>query len=202
VVVDALDAAFSAAFGAVAPTGRRTLLALDVSASMGAPAAGLPVSCREVAAALALVTASVEPAHRIVGFTAPAGGFRLRTDAAIGDLAIGPRQRLDDVVRYTAALPFGGTDCALPMVWALEQGVEVETFVVLTDNETWAGAVHPHQALQRYRERTGIPARLVVIACTATRFSIADPTDAGMLDISGFDAATPQLIAEFSQGTI
>lgn len=36
VISDALDAAFYAAFGAVEPAGKRTLLALDVSGSMGA----------------------------------------------------------------------------------------------------------------------------------------------------------------------
>src|SRR5262249_6522179 len=42
-VVDALDAAFYAAFGNVAPTGKRIRLALDVSSSMdGARIAGLP----------------------------------------------------------------------------------------------------------------------------------------------------------------
>jgi 60 kDa SS-A/Ro ribonucleoprotein len=30
-------------------------------------------------------------------------------------------------------------------------------------------------------------------------FSIADPADAGMLDVVGFDTATPQLVADFSR---
>ena len=51
----------------------------------------------------------------------------------------------------------------------------------------WAGKVHPHKALRAYRERTGIPAKLVVVGMTATGFSIADPDDGGMLDIAGFD---------------
>jgi 60 kDa SS-A/Ro ribonucleoprotein len=29
------------------------------------------------------------------------------------------------------------------------------------------------------------------------RFTIADPNDAGMMDVVGFDPATPQAIAEF-----
>ena len=33
-------------------------------------------------------------------------------------------------------------------------------------------------------------------------FSIADPDDAGMLDVVGFDTATPQVIADFGTGTI
>jgi 60 kDa SS-A/Ro ribonucleoprotein len=35
----------------------------------------------------------------------------------------------------------------------------------------------------------GLDARLVVVAMTATRETIADSADAGMLDVSGFDAA-------------
>jgi 60 kDa SS-A/Ro ribonucleoprotein len=197
-IVDALDAAFYAAYGAVRPAGKRTLLALDVSGSMMSPAGGLPVSCREASAALALVTAATEPAHAIVGFTSGAS-YR---DTGLTPLSIGPRQRLDDAVHAVSNLPFGGTDCALPMVWAREQGVEVDTFVVVTDNETWAGRVHPHQALADYRAATGIPARLVVAALTPTKFTIADPADAGMLDVSGFDSAVPGLIADFSRGDV
>lgn len=97
-------------------------------------------------------------------------------------------------------LPFGGTDCALPMLWALEHRVPIDTFQVYTDNETWAGDVHPHQALQRYRERMGIDARLAVVAMTPTEFSVADPADPGMLDVAGFDSAVPTLLADFSRG--
>ena len=93
---------------------------------------------------------------------------------------------LSEAVRVTSDLPFGATDCALPMLDALEQGIEADAFIVLTDNETWAGDVHPSQALRRYRRKTGIPAKLVVAAMTATECSIADPEDAGMLDVVGF----------------
>ena len=113
-------------------------------------------------------------------------------------LSISPRQRLDDVVKSIGALPFGGTDCALPMVEALKHRWEVDTFVVYTDSETWAGDIHPAQALREYRERMGIAAKLVVVAMTSNGFSIADPNDAGMMDVVGFDAAAPQVIAEFA----
>ena len=49
------------------------------------------------------------------------------------------------------AMPYGGTDCALPMLYALERGLEVDAFVIYTDSETWAGAIHPAQALRRGR---------------------------------------------------
>ncbi|HEV3051923.1 MAG TPA: hypothetical protein VGX50_16565, partial [Longimicrobium sp.] len=65
--------------------------------------------------------------------------------------------------------------------------------------ETWAGSIHPAQALRKYRERTGIPAKLVVVGMASNGFTIADPNDAGMLDVVGFDAAAPQLIADFAR---
>jgi 60 kDa SS-A/Ro ribonucleoprotein len=205
-ICDALDAAFYAAYGAVEPTGKRELLAVDISGSMSNhPVSGLPLNCREAAAALTLVTAAAQPDHRIIGFT----GIHERSSWGVGirentitELDISPRRRLDDVIRYTESLDMGQTDCAAPMVWAMRNNVEVDTFTILTDNETWCGNIHPHQALREYRERTGIPARLCVVAMTATGNSIADPSDPGQLDVSGFDSAVPQLLSAFSRGDI
>jgi 60 kDa SS-A/Ro ribonucleoprotein len=188
-IVDALDAAFYAAFDAVEPAGKRTLLALDVSGSMTSPISDMPLSCREASAALALVQMATEPEVECVGFT-----------GTLTPLAISPRQRLDDAIGTVSRLQFGATDCALPMVWAAETKRQIDTFVIYTDNETWYGRIHPNQALRRYRELTGIDARLIVVAMTATKSSIADPSDPGMLDVVGFDQAVPTLIADFSRG--
>lgn len=196
-IVDALDAAFYAAFGAVQPSGTRTLLAVDVSGSMAAPISGMPITAREASAALALVQLATEPSAVAYGFSqSRPNDYR---DPLLKPLDISPRRRLDDALKVIDDMPFAGTDCALPMVHAAREGLEVDTFVVYTDNETWFGEVHPHQALRAYREQTGIPAKLVVVGMTATAFSIAEPTDAGMLDIAGFDAAVPNLITEFAR---
>lgn len=216
-IVDALDAAFYAAYGAVQPTGKRMLLALDASGSMTGSVSGLPLTCREAAAALALVTANVESAYELVAFTADQyarqqvrydgsgqawGGSMslLREHSELTPLGISPRQRLDDVLKTVAALPWSGTDCALPMVHALRAGLKVDTFVVLTDNDTWHGSIHPHQALEQYRRETGIDAKLVVVSMTANGATIANPSDPGMLDVSGFDSAVPGLISDFARG--
>jgi 60 kDa SS-A/Ro ribonucleoprotein len=74
--------------------------------------------------------------------------------------------------------------------------------VIYTDSETWAGDVHPARALAEYRRASGIDARLVVVGMVSNGFSIADPNDAGMLDVVGFDSATPQLVSEFARGAI
>lgn len=204
-VLDALNEAFYLAFPNVEPTGKRTLLALDVSGSMASgEIAGMPgLNPRVASAAMALVTAATEPNYGIVGFTATAqgqiGGRWSGGSPTLTPLSISPRQRLDDVIKVINSVPMGGTDCALPMLWAMEQGWLVDTFVVYTDNETWAGTIHPCQALVGYRRAMNINAKLIVVGMTATEFSIADPKDAGMLDVVGFDTAAPGIIAEFSK---
>ncbi|GIK56443.1 MAG: hypothetical protein BroJett015_21060 [Chloroflexota bacterium] len=187
-VSDALDQAFYRAFQNVEATGKRLVLALDVSGSMSlGVVAGVPgLTPRVASAAMALVTAATEEHVIVVGFS-----------HQMVRLNISPRQRLDDAVQAVSGLPFGATDVAQPMLWALANGVQTDAFVVYTDSETWYGNVHPSQALQECRWRTGIPAKLVVVGMVANRFSVADPNDAGMLDVVGFDTAVPTLIADF-----
>jgi 60 kDa SS-A/Ro ribonucleoprotein len=210
-IVDALDAAFYASFGNVEPTGTRMLLALDVSGSMtGGSVAGVPgLSPRDASAALALVTAAVEEQYEIVGFYAGRGGWKPGTkrhagwgDDGLTPLAISPRQRLDDAVQAVSGLPFGATDCSLPMQYARKTGRAIDTFVVFTDSETWAGDIHPAQALRDYRKASGIDARLAVVGMVSNGFSIADPNDPKMLDVVGFDTAAPQLISDFARGAL
>jgi 60 kDa SS-A/Ro ribonucleoprotein len=94
----------------------------------------------------------------------------------------------------------------LPMLYAQAQAQalerEIDTFVIYTDSETRAGDVHPVQALRDYRRSSGIDARLVVVGMVSNGFSIADPSDPGMLDVVGFDTATPQLISDFARGAL
>ncbi|WP_437708742.1 TROVE domain-containing protein [Sorangium sp. So ce448] len=204
-VVDALNEAFYLAFRAVEPTGKKHLLALDISGSMTSGSiAGVPgLTPRVASAAMAMATARIEREYGIVGFSAAPGGYGGKWGGGVSGLtplSISPEQRLDDVLRAVNGLPFGGTDCALPMVWAKRNRVEVDAFVIYTDNETWAGGVHPFQALREYRQAMGRPARLLVVGMTSTGFSIADPTDPGMLDVVGFDGAAPQVMADFTRG--
>jgi 60 kDa SS-A/Ro ribonucleoprotein len=202
-IVDALDAGFYAAYGAVTPTNKRLMLALDCSGSMTHAISGLPITAREAAAAIGLVTANVESSYEIVGFTAgphPSPYGNRGHGSGLVELSISPRQRLDDVLAVIDAVPFGGTNCALPMLRAIEHKLNVDAFVIYTDNETWHGDIHPFQALQRYREVSGIDAKLVVVSLTANGSSIANPDDPGMLDVSGFDSAVPNVISDFARG--
>src|SRR5262249_10328492 len=116
-IVKALDVAFRLSFGNVAPTGKRWLVALDVSGSMssGQVAGVAGLTPRVAASALALLAASVERQCEIVAF-----------QERIVPFTIGRQEALDDVVRRTNGLPFGATDCAQPMLYALERGREVD----------------------------------------------------------------------------
>jgi 60 kDa SS-A/Ro ribonucleoprotein len=188
-VVDALDAAFYASFGNVESTGKRIELCLDVSGSMASGCvAGVPgLTPREASAAMAMVTMAAEPNATVSAFST----------RYVRDVPISPRRRLDDNVRAISHFPFAGTDCSLPMLMGMKENRKVDAFIVYTDSETNAG-IHPSEALREYRRRSGIgQAKLAVVGMVSNGFTIADPNDAGMLDVVGFDSATPAILSDF-----
>jgi 60 kDa SS-A/Ro ribonucleoprotein len=192
-IVAALESAFYATFGNVEATGKRWVLALDVSGSMASgEIAGVPgLTPRAGSAAMAMVTYRTEPSVELVAF-----------QERMVRLEIGRDERLDFVVNAVSNLPFGRTDCAQPMLWALKHRVRADVFVIYTDSETWYGDVHPARALQQYRKEMEIPARLVVVGMVSNGFTIADPNDGGMLDVVGFDTAAPDVIRQFAAGSL
>ncbi len=179
-VVDALNAAFYTAFRTVEPTGKRLLLALDVSG-------------RWRRARRRVVP---DPARGVRGAGADDGGDRapdphrgVRGDdgaaAVVAVDAAGRRgaRRVGPAVRRT--------DCAQPMLYALERGIPADAFVVYTDSETWAGpdppgaGAAPVPGADRHRRQAGGGGPGV------QRVQHRRPDDAGMLDVVGFDTARP-----------
>lgn len=204
--VDALNDAFYRSFQFIEPTGKRILLAVDISGSMDlSKIAGTPITPRVAAAALSMVTARSEVDYEVVvfsskGWTSSRAGYgRYPRWFAPGlkPAAISPKQRLDDVLKKIDKEGAGGTDCALPMLYAMEREMEVDAFVLYTDSETCHGDIHPDQALREYRNKSGIPAKMVVVGMVANEFSIADPNDAGSLDVVGFSKDSPSVISDF-----
>lgn len=185
-IVDQLNEAFYMAFKNVESTKKNYLIGLDVSGSMSSATPGSNLSARVATSAISLVIARTEPAHQICAFS---DGFV--------PLTISPFARLEHVCEATEKLPFSNTDCALPMLAAIQNNLPIDVFLILTDNETWTGSIHPKQALDKYRQKSGRNAKCIVAAVTATSFSIADPTDPGMLDCAGFDASIPEVIRNF-----
>ena len=120
-------------------------------------------------------------------------------DATIDPTTGLPTMSIDDALKLVE-LPFSSTDCALPMVRALENKEEVDAFVIYTDSETYMGQIHPQVALEQYRAATGINAKLIVVGMTSNCLTIADPKDLNTLNLSGFDTATPRIINDFIAG--
>ena len=196
-VLEALDEAFELSFQTAPRTGKRLYLGIDVSGSMGWGAvAGVEgLTPRMAATAMAMAVARREPNHVIRGF---AGGNNRRIGGTrMAPLDVTARDSLTDAMRKCQELAWGRTDCALPMLDALDQRIPADCFIILTDSETWYGKVHPMEALRKYRQEMQIPAKLVVVGMVSNRFTIADPEDAGAMDVVGFDSAAPQLIAGF-----
>ena len=185
-VMDALDKAFYLSFRNVKPIGKPVLFGLDVSGSMSSMMSGTCISCCEATAAMSLVLASTEEDYHIMGFA-----------HSFVELGIHKGMSLTEATRKTQMHNFGSTDCSLPMVWANKNKVGVGGFVVITDNETYAGAIHPHQALKQYRDSINPTAKSVVMGMTSTDVTIADPNDAGSMDVAGFDASCPGVISDF-----
>lgn len=187
-VAEALDSAYYAAFKNVEPTGKRFVLGIDVSGSMtcGNVVGSNVITPREGSAAMAMLTANTEANYVMMAFSR---GFV--------PLPIKAGMRMSEVLKVMNGLPFDSTDCARPILWAMENNVLADVFIIYTDNDTNCGRVHPFKALKDYRKKTGIPAKLIVVGMTATGFSIADPSDAGMMDMVGFDADAPTIISDF-----
>ncbi len=190
-IIAALDEAFYHAFGAVIPARNNHLIAIDVSGSMTwSYLAGTNLDPREGAAALATVLVRTEPWTHVMVFSTKPHEFQMtRTMTA------------REAVFKMDLIPAGGTDCAIPMLYALENKLDVDTFIVLTDSETWYGSIHPCQALVKYRHEMRRPnAKLIVVGMVSNGFTIADPRDPFMLDVIGFDANAPSVMADFARG--
>lgn len=188
-ITDALQDAFYLSFKGMSPTGKRIMVGLDVSGSMTQPIMNSNVECAEGAAAMAMAVVRTEENYHIMAF-----------DHRIRKLPITKTMSLPEVLKHTRNINGGGTDAALPAIYAKEQNLEVDCFVVITDNETWAGGIQPVEALNAYRKHSGINAKMVVIGMTSTGFTIADPKDPGMLDVVGFDSSAPNIIQDFIRG--
>ncbi|XP_046844079.1 60 kDa SS-A/Ro ribonucleoprotein-like [Xenia sp. Carnegie-2017] len=193
-ITKALEKAFYLSFKNVKPTGKRCMLAMDVSGSMqsneciGASA----IKPHMASVAMAMMTAQTEKYCKFVAFSHD-----------IVPMKISSHMNLDEVLKICNEIPEGDTDCAQPMLYAIDKNLKIDVFIVFTDSETYYGKVHPREALKQYRHHSGIDdAKLIVVAMTSNGFTIADPDDPGMLDIAGFDSAAPQVMKEFILGNI
>ena len=132
-VVAALDAAFGHSFNHAPQTNQRLYLGIDVSGSMArGEVAGVPgLSPRMAAAAMAMAIARREPNYYMAGFTSNTQSPWDRGSYVMSPLDITASDSISDAMQKTQRLPFGRTDCALPMLHAMEMKMNVDCFAVL-----------------------------------------------------------------------
>jgi len=195
----ALTDLFRISYGAVTPTGKRIMLGIDVSGSMSSAVLGSKVlTCRDASIAMALLYLETEKNVSAVAFSntltdllAPSSKNRLTRGMT-----------LQQALAATNGMNFSSTDCVLPIQHAIKHNLQIDAFIVITDNETYAPNEHPQNALVRYRELTGIQAKLIVLGMTGNCFTIVDPTDRNTLNLAGFDTSTPEIASMFMRGEI
>lgn len=204
-ILAALEDAYDAAFDHVTPTNKRILIGIDISHSMDASCVGTPVPASMAAAAMAITLARMEPHAVVVQFDTMVKNIMPVTKRT----GIAGLSRTDG----------GGTDVAAPVLWAsgfapkkslygayFGQGglnprrAEFDAFVILTDNETWAGGMHTTQALKLYRQTVNPAAKLVCCSMASNEANVVDPNDTLSFGCAGLDANLPSLVAAFIDG--
>jgi 60 kDa SS-A/Ro ribonucleoprotein len=199
-IVDALGSAFLGSFGNIEPSNKNIVIGVDCSGSMynnqtGRQGKGTVLDIpdlwpAEVALMEAYVIARTEPNARLVAFDTrplPFDFDGVEGLAAIKAKSTELRKRLG-----------GGTDVSMPILHATQGAyMDVDAFVCLTDDESWAGSIHPIEALGRYREKSGRPTKLVSVAFVGHGYSVVPQDDAGSMSVVGFDEQAPAIIADF-----
>jgi 60 kDa SS-A/Ro ribonucleoprotein len=187
-VLDALSVGFDMAVPNVEPTGKSLVIGLDCSGSMTSEVLGVPgLSALLAGAAMALVNARCEPNARTVLFDTEPQEIKIASDAT-----------LERFLHQIASHPLGGgTDLDVPAKWAASMQVNADAVVLYTDNETWAGSRHVDFGLEALRLQSGRQTKMICASATATGTSVGNSKDPNTLQICGFDASVPQVIADF-----
>ena len=194
-VLQALDDAFFLSFGNVKATGKRIMTGLDVSGSMWAAPVSGSLHSADIAGAMTLVTARVEGKNaKNFGFSNSLSPFVVDPDTSLADM---------EKIMIDLRRSMSGTDARLLIRKAIRDNIAVDAFVLYTDNEHngW-GHESVTDCLRQYRQKTGIDARLISVAMSATNFSVADTSDPLQMDVVGFDSGTPEMIRAFICGEI
>lgn len=195
-IVEALQDAFPLAFKGIAATGKRILVALDISGSMEAKVNGMEyLSCIQASAALAVSILGSEPDADCVNFNSVATRSELS-----------PRNRLDVSMKYMEQVNDGSTNCAAPFNYALKQldsgaiNSMYDAVILITDTQTWIGNAHTDVAIAKCRQRN--PAmRVVEVALEVNEFTL-EKENPLTLRIAGLDSSAPKLINEFLLGNV
>jgi 60 kDa SS-A/Ro ribonucleoprotein len=173
----------------------------DVSGSMHSPVTGqrgtatTAVRCIDVAALVAAAVVRRNPQAMVVPFS-----------DRINTVHVNPRDSVMTNAGKLAALPSGGTNCALPVAELNQRKAIAGLVILVSDNESWIDA-NPHaQGTALLREwqifRARNPgAKLVCLDLQPNRTTQAREAE-GILNIGGFADEVFATIAAFAAGRL
>ncbi len=190
-IVEVLERALELSFSVIQPTQKVFLHAVDVSGSMASPVVDGLLSCCEIAATMALVTAKAERHYMIRGFS-----------TTFCDLEITAKDSFCSATQKAQLRNFGGTDASVAYDWMIKHKFKADVICFWTDGESWAGRRHPSQALQAYRQTVNSKAKAIYITLAPYRITLVDPQDPNCWDLSGFDPGLPRVIQMIAQGEV
>ncbi|EFO24686.1 hypothetical protein LOAG_03800 [Loa loa] len=183
----AFDNAFYNCMNVIEATGRRYLIAVDISDSMDSFVQGTTLACSQAAATLSMALIQNEVNVITLAFSDFLMPLEWNRFMSLGEYLTAAKK-----------LRYGKTDCAQPMCWAIEHAVCVDVFIVLTDNDVSVKSMKPTDAIQWYRRQMGISnAKLIVVGMTDKSGALANPNDPNMLVICGMNPSVPQIIHDF-----
>ncbi|KAM3722104.1 RNA-binding protein [Dirofilaria immitis] len=191
-IVTALEKTFCISSHYITPTGLRYCLAFNVTDRIDFSISNNMLPCSQIAAAFAMTFIWTEPHVTTVTFADCMVPFVLDYE-----------MKLYDIHQLMGLFTVNITDCTLPLIWARQNKLPVDAFIICTNNVI---SNNPHDTfveLQNYRTTMNLPStKLIVINIVGTDFNIANPTDPNMLDICGFNASVPAVIREFVSGAL
>tara|TARA_Y100000768_G_scaffold379105_1_gene354378 strand:- start:18191 stop:20017 length:1827 start_codon:yes stop_codon:yes gene_type:complete len=198
-IVSALNISLEISFGyCLKITNKKIFVAVDVSGSMEYYRIDNSITCRDGAIVSALTIIKKEPSAELYCFSTGDYSAYGRGHSGIMKLPITKDMTFNQALEVENRMPFSGTDCSLPMQYAIDNELRPEVFIILTDNETNCNQIPPSEAISNYRKISGIDnAKLIVVAMTSNNFTIADPNDENSLDVTGFNNETMHTIVEY-----
>lgn len=188
-IVSALEAGFFAAFRARPKARTSLVVGVDCSGSMwDQNVTGADMTAAEAASVMAFLQVRENPNATVLAFDVRPREVSFPAIETLGAVQGASRSWGLD----------GGTNCALPMLWAAQHRHDVEGFAIYTDDETWQGAVHPVEAVSHYRGMYAVQSKFVCVSFIAHGYRTAGGyDDAGMLQVVGLDESAPGIIDDF-----
>ncbi|XP_061167890.1 RNA-binding protein RO60-like isoform X1 [Saccostrea echinata] len=199
-ICTALENGFYLSFENIRPTGKRFLVAVEISKSMKddiqVPGT-FSLRAIDVAAFMVTLAARTEQHSDFIVFSSETPEpLSIQSIATIEDV-IGRIQHIAATTSNSAS------DASWVFKYAMQEKKRYDAIVIYTDSKSCKGHPHPVEALKMYRKATEKEdVRLVVCNLSCSDMTIGDIEDKLTMTICGFDSHCPQIIMNFVHGIL